>query len=75
VLARIVEIASGQTFYDFVQQRILNPLGMKSSSFGPRADLAKRTMTIAPALAADSCVNGKTVNRHLSWPPAGFPIH
>jgi CubicO group peptidase (beta-lactamase class C family) len=60
VLARIVEVASGQTFYDFVQQRILNPLGMKSSSFGPRADLAKRTMNIAPALAANACVNGKT---------------
>jgi CubicO group peptidase (beta-lactamase class C family) len=60
VLGRIVEIASSQTLYAFVKQRILVPLGMKSSSFGPRADLAKRTMTIAPALAADPCVSGQT---------------
>jgi CubicO group peptidase (beta-lactamase class C family) len=60
VLARVVEVASGQTFYEFVQRRILDPLGMKSSSFGPRADLAARTMEVAPQMAANPCVNAKT---------------
>lgn len=60
VLARIVEVASGQTFYDFAQRRIFAPLGMVSASFGPRAELAARTMEVAPPLAANPCVNGKT---------------
>ncbi len=33
--ARIVEIASGMNFDAFVQQRILNPLGMKHTTFYP----------------------------------------
>lgn len=33
--ARIVEIVSGQSFDAFVQQRILDPLGMKDTSFYP----------------------------------------
>ena len=33
VAARIVEVASGQRFDDFVQQRILSPLGMRDTGF------------------------------------------
>jgi CubicO group peptidase (beta-lactamase class C family) len=43
VLARIVEVASGRSFAQFVQQRIFTPLKMKDSSFGVRKDLADRT--------------------------------
>ncbi|MGC4029987.1 MAG: serine hydrolase domain-containing protein [Steroidobacteraceae bacterium] len=60
VLARIVEVASGQPFDAFVRQRIFMPLGMQSSSFGPRADLAARNMPVAPPLADNPCINGKT---------------
>ncbi|MCX5643928.1 MAG: serine hydrolase [Phycisphaerae bacterium] len=33
--ARIVEVVSGQSFDTFVQQRILDPLGMKNTTFYP----------------------------------------
>jgi CubicO group peptidase (beta-lactamase class C family) len=38
VLARIVEVASGQTFGEFLKQRILDPLGMKDTWMAPLAD-------------------------------------
>jgi CubicO group peptidase (beta-lactamase class C family) len=59
VLARIVEVVSGTPFDRFVQQRILDPLGMTASSFGPNPALVSRTMTIAPNLAADPCIQGR----------------
>jgi CubicO group peptidase (beta-lactamase class C family) len=40
VLSRIVEIASGQPFEQFLQQRLFDPLGMKDTGFpltGPKA--------------------------------------
>jgi CubicO group peptidase (beta-lactamase class C family) len=42
VAARIVEIASGQSFDAFVQTRILNPLGMKDTTFYPEGKVAAR---------------------------------
>jgi CubicO group peptidase (beta-lactamase class C family) len=33
VLGRVVEVASGQTLYAFMKERILDPLGMKDTSF------------------------------------------
>lgn len=40
--ARIVEIVSGQSFPDFVQQRLFEPLGMKDTTFYPtQAQLAR----------------------------------
>jgi CubicO group peptidase (beta-lactamase class C family) len=42
VAARIVEIASGQSFDAFVQTRILNPLGMKDTTFYPEGEVAAR---------------------------------
>jgi len=60
VLVRIVEVASGQNFYDFLRQRILDPLGMKSTSLGPRAEYAARTQPIDPNMLANPCVNAKT---------------
>jgi CubicO group peptidase (beta-lactamase class C family) len=38
VLARVVEVASGQSFDAFLQQRIFDPLGMVHTSFLPPAD-------------------------------------
>jgi CubicO group peptidase (beta-lactamase class C family) len=33
VLGRVIEIASGETLYDFTKQRIFDPLGMKHTKF------------------------------------------
>ncbi len=45
VAARIVEIASGMPFDAFVQQRIFDPLGMKSTTFYPAEKLSARLVT------------------------------
>jgi len=45
VAARIVEIASGMPFDAFVQQRIFDPLGMKSTTFYPAEGLSARLVT------------------------------
>ena len=42
VLGRIVEVASGQSFADFLHDRIFKPLGMKETTFWPTASQAKR---------------------------------
>jgi CubicO group peptidase (beta-lactamase class C family) len=41
-LGRIVEVVSGQKFADFLDKRIINPLGMKDTTFWPNATQAKR---------------------------------
>jgi len=38
VLARIIEVASGQTYGEFLKQRLLEPLGMKDTWIGPLND-------------------------------------
>ena len=43
--ARIVEVVSGLTFDAFVQQRILDPLGMKSTTFYPDSEQRARLAT------------------------------
>jgi CubicO group peptidase (beta-lactamase class C family) len=45
-LGRIVEIASGLTFDQFLKQRIFNPLGMKDTSFYPTDDRVARVVTL-----------------------------
>jgi len=42
VLGRVVEVVSGHSFADFVQDRLLKPLGMKDTTFWPSASQAKR---------------------------------
>jgi CubicO group peptidase (beta-lactamase class C family) len=45
-LGRIVEIASGQPYDQFLKQRLFDPLGMKDTSFAPPADRKPRVMTL-----------------------------
>jgi CubicO group peptidase (beta-lactamase class C family) len=45
-LGRIVEVASGQTFDQFLRQRIFEPLGMKDTSFSPSGDRLSRVATL-----------------------------
>jgi CubicO group peptidase (beta-lactamase class C family) len=42
ILGRIIEVCSGQKYEDFINQRILRPLGMKDSFFFPPADKIDR---------------------------------
>ena len=43
--ARIVEVVSGMSFDAFLEQRLFAPLGMKSTTFYPSAELATRRVT------------------------------
>jgi CubicO group peptidase (beta-lactamase class C family) len=45
-LGRIVEIASGMTFDQFLQKRIFEPLGMKDTAFYPTDDRLPRVVTL-----------------------------
>jgi CubicO group peptidase (beta-lactamase class C family) len=45
-LGRIVEIASGQTFDQFLKQRLFDPLGMKDTSFVVPAEKQSRLVTL-----------------------------
>ena len=46
VLARIVEIASGQPYDQFLKQRLFDPLGMKDTGFAPTPERMARVATI-----------------------------
>jgi CubicO group peptidase (beta-lactamase class C family) len=46
VLARIVEIASGMPYDQFLQQRLFTPLGMKDTGFAPTPERMARVATI-----------------------------
>ncbi len=46
VLGRIIEVASGQSFDDFMAERIFTPLGMKDTSFEVPAAKADRVATV-----------------------------
>jgi CubicO group peptidase (beta-lactamase class C family) len=45
-LGRIVEVASGQTFDQFLKTRIFDPLGMKDTAFYPSDDRMSRVVTL-----------------------------
>jgi CubicO group peptidase (beta-lactamase class C family) len=45
-LGRIVEVASGQTYEDFLKQRLFDPLGMKDTFFWVPADKQSRVVTL-----------------------------
>jgi CubicO group peptidase (beta-lactamase class C family) len=51
VLGRVIEVASGQSLYQFEKERLLDPLGMRDTAFFV-ADDAKRSL-IAEPLPAD----------------------
>jgi CubicO group peptidase (beta-lactamase class C family) len=45
VLGRVVEVASGQPYQTFLQERILDPLDMKDTTFFPTKDQARHLAT------------------------------
>ena len=52
ILARVVEVASGMSYRQFLQQRLFGPLGMNDTDFGVKRDATARTLPFAPGLAA-----------------------
>lgn len=46
VLARVVEIVSGQSYDEFVRTRIFEPLGMKDTMYYPSDDVRPRVVTL-----------------------------
>lgn len=50
VVARIIEVASGMNLRQFVQQRLLGPLGMSDTDFGVKRELTARAVPFAPGL-------------------------
>jgi CubicO group peptidase (beta-lactamase class C family) len=47
VLSRVVEVASGQTYDKFLQERLLGPLGMPDTGFFAPPDKAARVVTMS----------------------------
>lgn len=67
VLARIVEIVSGQPYDQFLQQRVFTPLGMKDTGFAPTPERMARVATVyqrtregtlAPAPNSNQLISG-----------------
>jgi CubicO group peptidase (beta-lactamase class C family) len=48
VVGRVVEVASGMNFREFLQQRLFGPLGMNDTDFGVKRALTARAMPFAP---------------------------
>ncbi len=78
-LGRIIEVVSGQKFADFLQRRVLDPLGMKDTTFWPTPGQAKRlAKSYKPAAGgagleetAVSFVKGGLSDRQRTAMPAG----
>src|SRR5690606_28149857 len=51
VLSRIVEVASGQSFDQFLENRLFEPLGMSDTTFWPTAEQRERLVTSYNATA------------------------
>jgi CubicO group peptidase (beta-lactamase class C family) len=64
-LGRIVEVASGQTFDQFLREHIFDPLGMKDTFFHPAADRLPRIPT-SYHRAGDVLQKVETQNRLVS---------
>jgi CubicO group peptidase (beta-lactamase class C family) len=66
VLARIVEITSGQPYDQFLKQRMFDPLGMKDTGFAPTPERMARVATVyqrtpkglVPAANANQLLSG-----------------
>ena len=66
VLARIVEITSGQPYDQFLKQRLFDPLGMKDTGFAPTPERTARLATVyqrtptglVPAQNANQLISG-----------------
>jgi CubicO group peptidase (beta-lactamase class C family) len=71
VVARLVEVVSGQTFDRFIRQRILDPLGMVDTGFVvPEKDQNRLAACYAGADLMDPMKPGLTRTDNYPWPGA-----
>jgi CubicO group peptidase (beta-lactamase class C family) len=71
VVARLVEVVSGQTFDKFIRQRILGPLGMVDTAFVvPEKDHGRLAACYAGADLMDPMKPGLTRTDNYPWPGA-----
>ncbi len=54
ILARVIEVASGMDFRQFLRQRLLGPLGMNDTDFGVKRGSTGRGVPFAPGLGLPS---------------------
>jgi CubicO group peptidase (beta-lactamase class C family) len=66
VLGRVIEVASGQSLYQFEKQRLLDPLGMTETAFFV-ADSSKRPR-IAEPMPNDRAISPTTMIRDVMLP-------
>ena len=70
VLARVVEVAAGQPYGEYVQERILTPLGMSSTTYQGDEGLPEGTATVyTQDENGDLIVSNPTFDAH--WTPGG----
>jgi CubicO group peptidase (beta-lactamase class C family) len=75
VLARVVEVTSGIPFDRFVTRRILEPLGMKDTGWGPSHDPRRADRLVAPTLGRAAVIDGsayKSGGAGLFGPPDDY---
>lgn len=76
VLGRVVEVASGMAFEDFLKQRLFDPLGMKDTTFYPSPEQLKRSATIYvkkdQLTPIDGALIGPTANAKFPIPAGGL---
>lgn len=61
LLARIVEIVSGQSYSDFLREHIFEPLGMKHTTFIDDVDLFRHPHLAAPTVTPQTVYVGVTM--------------
>lgn len=70
VLARVVEVSSGQSISDFMQARILRPLGMTATQYAPYRDVADAATVYTQDQNGD-LVEAALAHSATDWTPGG----
>jgi len=70
VLARLVEIITGQSYFEALQQRLFGPLGMVDTGYVLRPDQVPRLATLYGGNVADPNEPGLERLDELPWPGA-----
>ena len=70
VLARLIEIVTGQSFGDALRTRLFEPLGMVDTGFVLRPDQVPRLCALYRGDVADATKPGLQRQDHLPWPGA-----
>jgi CubicO group peptidase (beta-lactamase class C family) len=73
ILGRVIEVVSGKSLYQFEKERLLDPLGMKDTSFYV-TDLAKKSLVAEPfpndrTIGTDAVMNDPRVTQ--KWESGG----